>query len=113
MSEPRLAVTHRTEGEFLVIIPRGRLDTSATSRFEDALGQLLAGETVRIILDCSAVSYASSAGLRVFLALAKRMKKAGGCCRFAALTAPLMELFEISGFVSVLEIHESVEEALR
>lgn len=112
MSERRIEVAHREECGFIVLVPRGRLDAVQTPHFEEALRQLVGSGSVRIVIDCAQVSYASSAGLRSFLALAKRVKTRGGCCRFAALTVSLREVFELSGFLAVLEVHESVEAAL-
>jgi len=112
-SKTHISVSHRTEGAFLVVIPHGRLDAAETPVFENVLATLLQGGPARVVVDCAGVSYASSAGLRVFLSLAKRTKTAGGCCRFARLSEPLRELFEISGFISVLEIHEALESAVQ
>jgi anti-anti-sigma regulatory factor len=39
------------------------------------------------------------------------MKTTGGRCGFAALSPPLREIFSISGFLDVLEIHDTVESA--
>jgi anti-anti-sigma factor len=64
-----------------------------------------------MVFDCSGIEYASSAGLRVFLSAAKKLKTAGGRCGFASLTPTLREIFKISGFVDVLEIHDTVESA--
>ena len=113
MSELRIEVAQREECGFVVLVPRGRLDAVQTPRFDEILRQLLGSGSVRIVIDCAQVSYVSSAGLRSFLALAKRVKTQGGCCRFAALNAPVREVFELSGFLAVLEVHESVEDALQ
>lgn len=113
MSERRIEVTQHEECGFVVLVPRGRLDAVQTPHFDEILRRLVGRGSVRIVIDCAQVSYASSAGLRSFLALAKRVKTQGGCCRFAALNAPLREIFELSGFLAVLEVHESVEVALK
>lgn len=48
--------------------------------FDRAVGVLLESNPAHVVLDCRSVSYASSAGLRCFLSLAKRMKTIGGGC---------------------------------
>jgi anti-anti-sigma factor len=107
-----MQMTHRQEGEFLVVAPSGRLDALVSQQLEESINTLLKDGPGSIVFDCAEVSYASSATLRVFLATAKRAKTRGSRCRFANLTKPLQELFEMSGFTDVLEIHESLESAL-
>jgi anti-sigma B factor antagonist len=94
-----------------VLALRGRLDGIAAPAVEQKITALLASGAPRLVLDCSGIEYASSAGLRVFLSAAKKLKTAGGRCSFAALTPPLVEIFKISGFLDVLEIHDTVESA--
>lgn len=89
----------------------GRLDGTASPAVEEKVTILLASGATRLVFDCSGIEYASSAGLRVFLSAAKKLKTAGGRCGFAALTPPLREIFSISGFLDVLEIHDTVESA--
>jgi anti-anti-sigma regulatory factor len=39
------------------------------------------------------------------------MKASGGTCAFAALTPQVLEVFEMSGFLDVMEVHPSLEAA--
>lgn len=94
-----------------VLVLRGRLDGVTAPAVEQKIATLLASDATRLVLDCSGIEYASSAGLRVFLSAAKKLKTAGGRCGFAALTPPMTEIFKISGFLDVLEIHDTVESA--
>ena len=89
----------------------GRLDGLAAPELEKKLAEVAAGEKDRLVFDCSGVEYASSAGLRVFLLAAKQLKTRGGRCGFAALTAPLREVFSVSGFLDILEVHDTVAQA--
>ncbi|HEX3730050.1 MAG TPA: STAS domain-containing protein, partial [Opitutaceae bacterium] len=61
--------------------------------------------------DCAQLHYVSSAGLRVFLSAAKKAKVAGGRAAFAALTPIVQEIFELSGFTGILEIHPTAAAA--
>ncbi len=94
-----------------VLALQGRLDGIAAPGVGQKIAALLAAGPARMVFDCSGLEYASSAGLRVFLAAAKQLKTAGGSCRFAALTPALREIFDISGFLDVLEVHDTVESA--
>lgn len=89
----------------------GRLDGVAAPELEKKLNEALVGGSERLVFDCSGVEYASSAGLRVFLLAAKQLRTRGGRCGFAALTPPLREVFSISGFLDILEVHDTVAQA--
>lgn len=103
-----------TRGEingFTVLSLAGRLDGVTSHAVEQKIADVLADGTERLVFDCSQVEYASSAGLRVFLATAKKLKSLGGRCAFAALTPALREIFGVSGFLEVLEVHDTVAAA--
>lgn len=89
----------------------GRLDGVAAPQLEAKLAEVLAAGKDRLVFDCSDVEYASSAGLRVFLLAAKQFKTRGGSCSFAALAPALREVFSLSGFLEVLEVHDTVAQA--
>jgi anti-anti-sigma factor len=106
-----LQICESTNGPAAVLALAGRLDGLTAPEVEARVDQLIAGGSRRLVVDCAALTYVSSAGLRAFLAAAKRMQVAGGRCAFAALTPAVRELFTISGFASVMEIHETVAHA--
>lgn len=94
-----------------LLVLGGRLDGLSAPALEEKVATLFSSGSTRLVFDCSGLEYASSAGLRVFLSAAKKLKTNGGRCAFAALSPPLREIFSISGFLDVLEIHETVESA--
>lgn len=89
----------------------GRLDATNCSVFEDgALAQIANGRR-RLLLDLSQLQYVSSIGLRTILLVAKRMKAEGGRLALCSLNPQVSEVFVISGFASILDIHPSSESA--
>jgi anti-sigma B factor antagonist len=64
------------------------------------------------ILDLADVPYVSSAGLRVLLKGAKMAKASGHTLMLSGLSAPVQEVFDISGFSSIFQIETTVEAAL-
>jgi|HubBroStandDraft_1064217.scaffolds.fasta_scaffold01299_8 stage II sporulation protein AA (anti-sigma F factor antagonist) len=97
--------------EISVVRPQGRLDSSAAPGIEKELLALIAGGSRRLLLDFSGITYVSSMGLRVVLVAAKRMRAEGGRLALCALSPPITEVFEISGFSTILDIHGSSEAA--
>jgi anti-anti-sigma factor len=84
--------------------PQGRLDSNSGPIFEKELLGYIEGGCNRLLLDFSDLTYISSAGLRVVLVAAKRMKTAGGRFVLVALNAQVSDVFEISGFSRLLDI---------
>lgn len=94
-----------------VLALSGRLDGLAAPALEQKIDALLATGVKNVVLDCSALAYVSSAGLRAFLTSAKKLKAAGGKASFAALTPAVHEVFELSGFLTVLTVHPTTAAA--
>ncbi len=94
----------------------GRLDFEAAEHAGQQLGELLTRpDGVRaIVIDGSGLTYLSSAGLRVFLTLAKDARAAAVPLVVAALHPSAAEVFEISGFAhaKIMEFRSTVEEGV-
>jgi anti-sigma B factor antagonist len=95
-------------GGILVVAPNGRMDSNSSGAFETAV-LAHAGEA-RLLIDLSGVDYVSSAGLRVFLVLARTMKEAGGRLVLASMGASVRQVFDLAGFTAIFEIEPSVEQ---
>lgn len=97
----------------VVICAEGQMNSGNASEIElDLLSQLDKGEH-RIVLDLSLVGYVSSAGLRVVLLLAKRLKQVQGKLVLCGLQSRVREVFDISGFLAVLTVVDTREDAVR
>jgi anti-anti-sigma factor len=65
----------QTEREGVTIVaPAGRIDTTTSGAVEDVLRRAVDAGARTLVVDLREVDYISSAGLRVFLMLAKRMQ---------------------------------------
>jgi anti-anti-sigma factor len=91
--------------------PKGRLDSGACAAFETELTGYLNAGTQRLLIDFSDLDYISSAGLRVILMAAKRLKASGGGLALCSLNETIGEVFEISGFDRILDIHKNADSA--
>lgn len=99
-------------GEVLVVIPSGRLDTVAAPSLDAQLAPVLAEPRPRILVDLEKITYISSAGLRSILQLVKHTAAHGGRLGLFAASPYVMEVIEISGFPSLLDIYPDRESAL-
>ncbi|WP_349744432.1 STAS domain-containing protein [Roseateles cavernae] len=92
---------------------RGRIDSASAPLFEQAVLTLFAMPGRRAVLDFAAVDYISSAGLRVVLMAAKRARQGQGRLLLCALPQHVREVFEISGFLKIIEAVDERAAALR
>lgn len=58
------------------------------------------------------MSYVSSAGLRVLLICARKCQQEGGKLAVARLQPECRSVLEMSGFLAIIECHETSETAL-
>jgi anti-sigma B factor antagonist len=107
-----LKVSESTEGDIVVISIDGRLDTATSADFDFALEPHTEKDT-RLLVDLSDIQYVSSAGLRVFLMLAKKLQKSGGKLVLCNMSTGVREVFDIAGFSKILHIEEDREAGLK
>ena len=62
----------------MIVAPVGRVDSNTSSDLEQRLLHDIGAGERRFLLDLAGVEYISSAGLRVLLMLAKRLREASG-----------------------------------
>jgi anti-anti-sigma factor len=65
-----------------------------------------------MIIDCAALDYVSSAGLRVFLLVARGAKRAGVALALCSLKPAVREIFDVSGFSQIIAVHADRAAAL-
>ena len=97
-----MTITKHAEGKKLTVALEGRLDTTTAPELEAELNASLGG-IADLVLDMKDLVYLSAAGLRVVLAAQKRMNKQGHMT-VKNVCADIMEVFEITGFVDILDI---------
>jgi serine/threonine-protein kinase RsbW len=98
-----------------LVIPEGRLDFSAAAHFQQHVEQALAGAgaaPAALIIDCTALEYVSSAGLRIFLLAARASQRAGIAFALSTLQPAVREVFELSGFSRMMPVHADRDAAL-
>lgn len=98
------------DGHVLVVL-KGDITSAAAPQLDKFLAEVLvvAGQAPRCLVDLGALSFTSSAGLRSFLSLAKKVKNANGRLVFAAVQPAVLEVLEVSGFTRVLELAPDVQ----
>jgi anti-sigma B factor antagonist len=91
----------------------GNLDTNTAPDVESQLSRLIDKGTNNILINLEKLEYISSAGLRVFLATGKRIKSVGGKFELCHLNETVQEVFDMSGFSTILNVYKDENEALK
>ncbi|RJR45425.1 MAG: anti-sigma factor antagonist [Desulfobacteraceae bacterium] len=105
-------VTKKEKGAVVVLL-NGKLDAGSSPELEKEIDKIAAEGEKHLILDLAQLSYISSAGLRVILAGSKKLKNKQGSLYVSALGSMVREVFEVSGFSSIIPIFPSSDEALK
>ncbi len=95
-----------------IIAPHGRIDTTTSGTVDEALRRAVDAGARDLLVDFARVDYISSAGLRVFLVLAKRMKDLKGQLVLCGLPEPVRQVFHLAGFMPLFTVEPSRATAL-
>ena len=102
-----------TNDSVTVVEMDGNLDTNTSVDAQDHLNGLMDDGAAKLLVDFTKVDFVSSAGLRVLLATAKRLGGVGGSLRICGLNETVNEVFEISGFSTILEVFPTRDDAMQ
>jgi stage II sporulation protein AA (anti-sigma F factor antagonist) len=102
----------RKEANATIVTITGRLDAVTTPDYEKRVRALIEGGDNCFVVDFGQLDYISSAGLRGLLVTAKLLKASGGTIRFANVGGNVRSVFDMSGFVSMFPIDDSVAAAV-
>jgi len=105
-------IVERTEGAAVVVSLDGRLDGVTAPDLEATITAIVERGDVRVALDCAEMGYVSSAGLRALLVSARKCQQGGGKLTVAALQPDCRSVMEMSGFLAIIECHDTSEAAI-
>ena len=96
---------------YKVITFSGNLDTATAPAAQKHIDACINNGDLKFIFNFEKTNYMSSSGLRVLLATAKKLRGKGEL-RISNLNSVIEEVFDVSGFNSILNVYKSEEEAL-
>jgi len=108
-----MEIIQKEENGIVFVTIKGRLDADSALEAEKTVENALDGNVDRMLFDLGALDYLSSAGLRVLLSAAKEIKRRDGKIVLCSLTEFVKEIFEVSGFESLIPIEDSVESGVK
>nr|MBF0681795.1 STAS domain-containing protein [Pseudomonas sp.] len=107
-----MTIACETLGEKLVVSLNGQLNSVNAAATESELLEHINRGVGKIAVDLSQLNYISSAGLRVVLVLAKRLRQASGKLVIFGLQPNVREVFDVSGFLAILNVSDTRDQAL-
>ena len=105
-------VTCHDQESVRIVVPSGRLDSNTAPDFETALMGSIEETSAGVVIDFSQLDYVSSAGLRIFLMAAKRMKAASRKLSVCEMSNAIHDVFRISGFLPLFKVLPGRDEAV-
>jgi len=106
-------ISYSEESGIQIVNLDGRLDSFTSQIVNDKLDSLVSMGKYQFILNMDQVTYLSSAGIRILLALKKKSVKHKGDVKLAAVQTYPMSVLEISGCMMIFSFYDSVAEAVR
>ena len=98
------SVARSREGDISVLSLDGYLDAHTAPQFEKVIQEEYDAGHLRIIVDCTKLTYISSAGLGVFMSFIEDIREAGGDIKLCCLVDTVYQVFEILGFPELFDI---------
>ena len=95
-----------------IIALEGQVNSSNAATVETEVLAVVNQGAKNVLLNMTELSYISSAGLRVVLVLAKRLKQAGGKLVIYGMQPHVREVFDISGFMAILNVVATRDDAV-
>ena len=102
----------KDDGDVTLVEVSGRIDSMNANQFGEALiGEIDSGK-MHIVLDLASVDYMSSAGLREIVSALKKVKRGQGDLRISQPSERVLEVLEMAGLDTILQIFPSQDDAL-
>jgi anti-anti-sigma factor len=91
----------------------GDLDATNSDNICDQITEMINNGIINLVADFNKLRYVNSTGLGVLLHINKTAKEKGGSFKISNVNENVYEIIEIIGATALLEIFDSVDEALK
>ena len=96
----------------VIVYLNGRLDVHYSSEVEIEINRLIGEGKKKLIISLNDVEYLSSSGLRIFIAISRKLKEVNGELKLIKLNDTARKIFKIVELIDMFDIYDSEEEAL-
>jgi stage II sporulation protein AA (anti-sigma F factor antagonist) len=100
-------------GDMAVVHVVGQVNSSNAPELDERLKQLVEAGCRGIVIDLARLDYMTSAGFRCLLRAERHVQQVAGKLVLCGLQGLTLELFEVGGFLEMLTIVPTREQAMR
>jgi stage II sporulation protein AA (anti-sigma F factor antagonist) len=102
-----VANQYEVQGDVLIVSLEGALNSTNSAQVEADIQRHLDQGANHVLIDLNTLDYISSAGLRVVLIAAKRLKQSAGRLVLCGMHDQIRDVFTVSGFLNILDVVDS------
>jgi anti-anti-sigma factor len=103
MNAPRFSAVVTRSDALSKVTCTGELDLAVADRFRRAVDEALVGEPRRVHLDCSAITFIDSIGMRALMYTATRFRDLGAIMTIE-MSAPMRRVFDTVGVTCLFNV---------
>lgn len=104
MKRLKMKMEQRKKDDTVTLLLEGKLDTLSATELKEVIDNCVKNDTVSLVLDCEALTYISSAGLRTLLTAHKKMQAQKGGLRVIHCNKTVLSVFKMTGFDKILKL---------
>lgn len=102
-----------SRGDVSVVHCGGSLDADSIAAFKKVAYDLVDTGKIRLVVDCSSLTFVDSMGLGVLISLLRRARQHKGDVKVAALTDDVKTIFEITRLHRLFEVCSDLTTAIK
>lgn len=99
--------------DIVIINLKGRLDVHYSSEVEEEINKLIQEGKKKLIISLNDIEYLSSSGLRIFIAVSRKLREVGGQLKLIKLNETAKKIFKIVELIDMFDIYESEDDAVK
>jgi anti-anti-sigma factor len=111
-SDENIDIKKEKKQDVLVLRLNGKLDAMNSVEIEKQISHIIDGGEKKLLLDFHHVDYVSSAGMRMLLMVAKKLRRVSGKLVLCTMNSRVMEVLKMSGFDHLMDLESNETEAL-
>jgi anti-anti-sigma factor len=108
-----MEITSTTTEKAIIVYVDGDLTTASSPEAQKEIDEILGeGEGVNVIINVERVNFIASTGLRIILALGKRLNSSGAQLVVCSMNQTTKAVFKMSGFNKLFNTFDTEKEAI-
>ena len=109
-----MEVTSKTKGDAIVFYINGELTTTSSPEAQTEINEVLESAKCKlVVINVENVDFIASTGLRIILALGKKLEESGTELVVCSANPTNKSVFKMAGFSRLFKIFDTEEEALK